>query len=136
MNEARSLFVKFKIFLKIVIRIKSTSGNEFENNLAKAYGGRLSTSLAFCDAIHAFNRFEQFRLMVQSNDLKNWYCASMWLICSVQAIQKKTLYEVVLNRLDEIIIALNTEILIPQTLPNGVIKKDRYAHLVPFIDCV
>ena len=95
---------------------------------------RLTLDLWRTDPMHEIDRFKQFKWMIEGKRLENWHFSSLWLCASSRYSpwDKRFDPRQVMKLFDDILIALNPNVLVPKQLDAGVVTPDPYARFKPF----
>lgn len=139
MNALRKDTQEFRKFLHGLMKIKDyqlTDEEIAEVNLRE--NGQIHLAVWRHNTSDVVARLNKFVDLIKSEDAGNWHSAAMWLCASARYSQwTKTLSpDLVLKRLDDVLIALNTDVLVPKELPTGVVKVDAYSRFKPFLEVV
>jgi hypothetical protein len=120
-------------FMKL---IDYTLTDEDLNQLDLENTHRLTLDLWRTDPMHEIDRFKQFRWMIEGERPENWHFSALWLCASSRFSPWDRRFDPrqVMKLLDDILIALNPQVLVPKQLEVGVVTPDPYARFKPFMD--
>jgi hypothetical protein len=97
---------------------------------------RLTLDLWRTDPTHEIARFKEFRWMIEDERPENWHFSSLWLCASSRFSPWDRRFDPrqVMKLFDDILIALNPQVLVPKQLEVGVVTPDPYARFKPYIE--
>jgi len=128
---------KFRKFVTNLMNIKDYTLTEEElHEIEIVKNGRLTLDTWRTDGSHQIALFSKFMALIKSGDLENQFFAAMWLCASARYTPWDKRYDPksVLKLFDDILIALNPNVLLVKPLEFGTIKVDSYKRFKPFME--
>jgi hypothetical protein len=126
---------KFRKFVTNLMNIKDYTLTEEElHEIQIVKNGRLTLDMWRSDGSQQIAMFNRFMAMVKSGDSENQFSAAMWLCASARYTPWDKRYDPksVLKLFDDILIALNPNVLLMKPLEFGTIRVDSYKRFKPF----
>lgn len=143
MNELRKPMIQFMRYAHGVVKLREGTFELEEvqgamEELGVNYANhRLDTNIWNTNADERVAQMSKFYKLVTEGSVENWYSPLLWLARSAtdNAWSKVHVDPGMLARdVDDILIAMNPDVLEAVETPQGVIKIDRYARFKPFIE--
>lgn len=143
MSELRKPIAPFLRYANGITKIREGTFDMDEVNEALAELGidrlnhRLDTSIWNTNADERVMQMRKFYKLATEGSVENWYFPLLWLARTATQHTWSRIYvtpAMLAQVVDDILIALNPDVLEAVETPQGSIKVDRYARFVPFID--
>jgi hypothetical protein len=148
MNELRKSVAAFRTYLSGSIKVRDgqldpemrdTFLREHLPKLGVPEGNAWSLRISQWreDAQITRIRLAKFVEMVQEGGAGNWYTASLWLMFSTNdswrgSYARRIEVSAATSLLDEVLIALNPDALDVKEVPEGIVKRNKYAQFKPY----
>lgn len=142
MNSLRKEIEPFIKYVKGSIKIRGREGFSEEEKLntlaALGYSGLELNPAGHWgeDKSVTYSKVCRFLDMARSEDMENWYVASCWLAWSHSTWTRSILVteQTVMGYINDLLIATNKDAVTKTEVPEGEVKRDRYAAITKLME--